>query len=96
MSATYENILEKLKKSDPNFIRAMDVIEEGIKKFYETLRVQPPIPVRIIFTEDMTEEEKEIQYIEYYMKYEGLTIEEAEQKAKEMVAMFNTIFDEPH
>ncbi|MBE0428128.1 MAG: hypothetical protein IBX72_16010 [Nitrospirae bacterium] len=92
MSAIADNILERLRKEDPAFVRAMEVVTEAVIKFHKALGIddyQPGEP--IIRLEDMTDEEVEIQYIERFLK-DGLSLEESTKKAKEDMIITEEIF----
>jgi|GEM_PF-1217897 len=93
VSAYYDNMLDRLKETDPEFVKVIETVEEGLRRFHKALGVDYNNPYRVIVTEDTTEEEAEMQCIECFLK-QGATIEEAERYAKEWMEIFNEISEE--
>lgn len=80
MAYKEEDIMEKLKRTNPKAYHIMKVCDECLAKFGDGKGVV------VTITEDMTEEEQEMALFEGCLK-EGHPVDVAERKAREWLAM---------
>ncbi len=80
MAHKEEDIMEKIKRTNPQAYYIMKVFDECLAE------VGGQSSVVVTTTDDMTDEEKEMALFEGFLK-EGYPVEVAEKKAKEWLAL---------
>jgi hypothetical protein len=92
MSAIVDNIIKRLEGISPDVVKATKVIEQKLIEYCKSLGSNDPMPVRLVAiqTEDISDEEVEMQCIEYIMK-QGASLKEAEEFATTVKETFDNM-----
>jgi len=87
MSQREDDIMKKLRKENPRAAEICDLVNRNLRKYGVSEKAF------VLLTEEMTAEERIMTVMAKFMK-EGCTSEEAESKAKEILLLMDTIFED--